>query len=146
VGYLKTGGHMDATKIGKEIFNLETQYWNAMKEKDTETILSLTADPCIVTGAQGVMKYSKTDFTAMMKMPQHYSLEDFQIGSDYQVCVLNDDTAVIGYKVKETLTVQGKPVSLEAAQASTWIRKKGQWTCSLHSESITGDPFGRDRK
>jgi hypothetical protein len=136
---------MENRTIEKEIFGLEKQYWEAMKENDIDTMLSLTADPCIVVGAQGVMKFTKADFSAMMKKPQNYKLKDFEIHNDYQVSLLNADTAIIGYKVKESLDVEGKAINLEAAEASTWIRQGGKWTCSLHTETITGDPFGRDR-
>jgi hypothetical protein len=36
-------------------------------------------------------------------------------------------------------------VTIDAADASTWIRRGGRWLCAMHSESIFGDPFGRDR-
>lgn len=48
-------------------------------------------------------------------------------------------------KVNERLTVDGKPLKLEAADASTWVRRGERWVCALHTEAITGDPFGRDR-
>jgi hypothetical protein len=42
--------------------------------------------------------------------------------------------------------VEGKPATLEAYDASMWTRKDGHWLCTLHTESIAGDSFGRDRK
>jgi hypothetical protein len=48
--------------------------------------------------------------------------------------------------VREQLTVDGNPLTLEAADASTWVRRDGRWVCALHTESIAGDPFGRDRQ
>ena len=66
--------------------------------------------------------------------------------SDIKVESVNDDVAVIAYKVKEDLTVDGKPVSFEAADASTWVRRDGSWVCVLNTESVLGDPFGRDRR
>ncbi len=137
---------MENKSIEKEIYGLEKQYWQAMKDNDMETILSLTDDPCIVTGAQGVSKFSKADFVAMMKAPQTYKLQNFEFKDNYQVSVLNDDTAVIAYKIKESLDVEGKAINLELAESSTWRRRNGQWVCSLHTEAISGDPFGRDRK
>ena len=59
---------------------------------------------------------------------------------------LGDDVAVLAYKVHEELTVDGKPVAFDAADASTWIRRGGRWLCALHTESILGDPYGRDRR
>jgi hypothetical protein len=60
--------------------------------------------------------------------------------------MLGDDVAIVAYKVKEDMTVEGKPLQLEAADTSTWVRKDGRWLCALHTEALTGDPFGRDRR
>ena len=60
--------------------------------------------------------------------------------------MLRDDVAIVAYQVTEELTVDGKPVTLNAADSSTWIRRNGGWMCALHTEAIAGDPYGRDRK
>jgi hypothetical protein len=65
---------------------------------------------------------------------------------DVSIEKLSDDVAVIGYKIREKLTVDGKPLELEAADASTWVKKNGEWVCALHTESVAGDPFGRDKR
>ena len=65
--------------------------------------------------------------------------------SDPVARALTDDVAVIAYKVHEELTVDGKALSFEAADSSTWVRREGQWVCSVHTEALAGDPFGRDR-
>jgi hypothetical protein len=62
------------------------------------------------------------------------------------VRLLGDDVAIVAYQVHEELTVDGKPVTLDAADSSTWVRRDGRWLCALHTEAIAGDPFGRDRK
>jgi hypothetical protein len=74
-----------------------------------------------------------------------WTLHEFDI-HDAQVQQLSDDVAIVAYKVRERLTVDDKPVELEAADASTWVRKGGRWLCALHTESLKGDPYGRDRK
>jgi hypothetical protein len=58
---------------------------------------------------------------------------------------LNEDIALVAYKVKERLTVEGKPLSLEANDSSVWVRRNGEWLCAMHTESLAGDPFGRDK-
>ena len=75
----------------------------------------------------------------------NYELKDFSV-DDMQVRMLSEDVAIVAYKVREDLKVDGKAVTLEAADASTWVRRNGQWVCALHTESIAGDPFGRDRR
>ena len=71
---------------------------------------------------------------------------DFTISDDAQVRLLGDDVAVLACNVHEELTVDGKPVTLDAADASTWVRRNDRWVCALHTESLKGDPFGRDRR
>jgi hypothetical protein len=127
----------------QELLGLETKYWQAIKDKDADTAMRLSDDPCIVTGPQGVGRIDRPTLGAMMKSAS-YTLRDFTI-SDPQVRMLDDDVAVLAYTVHEDLTVDGAPVSLDAAEASTWVRRGGRWVCALHAESIKGDPFGRDR-
>ena len=73
-----------------------------------------------------------------------YTLHDFKLKNP-QVKLLNDDVAILGYAVHEDLTVEGRPVTVDAAEASMWVRRPEGWVCALHTESILGDPFGRDR-
>jgi uncharacterized protein (TIGR02246 family) len=135
---------MTTETIERDLLTLETKYWQALKDNDVEAALELTDDPCIVTGAQGVGRLEKHRFASMMK-DASWSIVEFEIGGDVEIRVLGDDTAIIAYKVHEELDVDGEPVSIDAADASTWVRRDGRWLCALHTESIAGDPFGRDR-
>jgi hypothetical protein len=60
--------------------------------------------------------------------------------------MLGKDVAVVAYQVHEELTVEGKPVTLDAADSSTWVRRGGHWLCVVHTEAPVGDPYGRDRR
>jgi hypothetical protein len=53
---------------------------------------------------------------------------------------------VSAYKVTERLLVEGQELSLEANDASVWVRENGKWKCAIHTETLAGDPFGRDEK
>ena len=130
--------------LEKEILGLEEQFWQSMIDKDVKAALKLTADPCIVTGAQGVARIDAKTFAKMMEGGT-WELHSYKF-SDVKVEKISDDVAVIGYKVREDLTVDGKKLTMEAADASTWVKKGGNWVCALHTESVLGDPFGRDRK
>ena len=135
---------MPNTALGKELLDLENQYWQAMKEKDVEAAMRLTDEECIVTGAQGVGRINRQALADMLRSAP-YILHDYEL-KDPEVRQLGDDVAVLAYNVHEELTVDGKPVKLDAADASTWVRRDGRWVCALHTESLTGDPFGRDRR
>jgi hypothetical protein len=131
--------------VEKELLDLERKYWQAMQDKDAETALRLTDDPCIVSGAQGVASLDRQRLVGMLKQGG-WEIRRFEIDPDVKLRMLGDDVAVLAYKVREELTVDGKPVKLEAADASTWVRRNGSWVCALHTESLAGDPFGRDRR
>ena len=131
------------TGIENDFLALEQKFWQAMKDKDIETALSLTADPCIVAGPQGVMQVDKPTFEKMMKTGA-WTLNEFEI-LDVKVQRLSEDVVVIGYKVHEKITVDDQPLTIDAADASTWVRKESGWVCAMHTESLAGDPYGRDR-
>jgi uncharacterized protein (TIGR02246 family) len=136
---------MATQTIEAKLLELEQRFWQAMKDMDVEAAASLTADPCLLAGAQGVSLIDRDTFRQMMRAP-NYSLDRFELRDGAQVRRLGDDSAVIGYVVHEELTVDGKPVTLDAAETSVWIRSDGRWLCAAHSEAILGDSFGRDRK
>jgi uncharacterized protein (TIGR02246 family) len=135
---------MSNTSLGKELLDLERDYWQAVKEKDGDAVMRLTDDECILTGAQGVRRLNKEALPELMQSTP-YTLHSFEL-KDPEVHEVRDDVAILAYNVHEELTVDGKRVKLDAADASTWVRRDGRWLCALHTESITGDPFGRDRK
>lgn len=134
-----------ATAIENEIIGLEKKYWQAIKDQDLETAMTLTYEPCIVAGPQGVSRFGKSDFKKMMQDSKSV-LKNFEIKDDAEVQVFGDDLAVLAYSVHEEFTIEGKPVSVDAAESSTWVRKNGKWLCAMHTESICGDPYGRDQE
>jgi len=135
---------MDNQDVEQDILALEKRYWQAMQENDVTTALQLTDFPCIVSGPQGMGSIDEQTFMKMMSNPS-YSIRSVDMQDGAQVRLLRDDVAVVAYKVHEELTVAGKPVALDVTDSSTWIKRDGRWLCALHTESILGDPFGRDR-
>jgi len=133
------------TTIENELVDLETQYWQALRDKDVGAAIALTDEPCIVAGAQGVAAIDHRTYHAMMGNAA-WDIVDFEIRDDVQVRVLDEHTAIVAYTVHEELTVDGEAVAFDAADTSLWLRRDGRWLCALHTESIAGDPFGRDRK
>src|SRR5678815_1365835 len=125
---------MATTTLEKELLELERQYWQAIQSGDAETAGRLSDDPCIVTGAQGVGKLSRQQLKGMMNAGA-WKLEGFEI-SNAIVSKVTDDVAAIAYKVHEKLTVDGKPLTLEASDSSTWVRRNGSWVCAVHTLSL----------
>src|SRR6185436_14226117 len=104
--------------VEQELLDLERQYWQAIKDKDVDAAMRLTDDPCIVAGARGIGRVDKQAFAAIMRGAT-YTLHDFDVKDDAEVRLLGNDVAILAYKVRERLTVDGKPVTLDAADTST---------------------------
>jgi hypothetical protein len=123
------------------IIDLEKKFWDTMISKDVDTATEMMATKSIVIGPQGISEISRGDFARMMEGSK-WTLDSYDF-SDVQVLFPTDDTAVIGYKVKQKGTMDGKPYSMEAADASTWTRNGDAWLCALHTETMIGNQSGK---
>ena len=133
------------TALEQELIGLETRFWDAMRHRDTKTVAELTAEGSVVVGASGAMALDPSSLAQMLESAEWDILSYEMDPSTATVQRLSDDTALIAYRVHEDLRVDGEAVGLDAFDSSVWQRQDGHWACVLHTESIAGDPFGRDR-
>lgn len=130
----------------QELVETEQRFWDAMKTKDGKAAAELTDDGCIIVGAQGV---SAIDRASMGKMTEggKWELQQFTFNEKTrQVRFISDDVAIVGYSVSERIVVEGKTLQFDANDSSVWVRRDGEWRCALHTESLAGDPYGRDKQ
>jgi hypothetical protein len=129
-----------------QLLALEQAFWKAIQNRDALAVGRMTSEECTIVGATGVTPIDSRTMARMVGSAP-YELREYLINSSKaRITHLSDDMVAIAYPVHEKLEVDGKDVELEAFDASVWRREQGQWTCVLHTESISGDPFGRDRK
>jgi hypothetical protein len=128
--------------LEKELMSLEREFWSALKSRDASKATSLSDEPSVVIGPQGVGEIDRQTLSGMIEQAP-YELRSFEL-EDFHVRPITDDVAVVAYKVLEEMVVDGEPITLEAFDSSVWVRRNGKWTCSLHTETIAGDAFGRD--
>ena len=127
----------------QEIIELENKFWQSIVDDDIDASVAMLDKRSVVTGAQGVATMSHDDYRRMAEQGAGtWVLKSFKL-DDVQVSFPTGDVAVIAYKVTEDMDVEGKPLTLRAADATTWVRKDGAWLAALHTESLLGDPFGR---
>jgi hypothetical protein len=129
--------------IEDELLELEHRFWRALQANDGAAALSLTDDPCIVAGASGVGSIDHAMFADMMAGAT-YTLTEYEITAP-EARMVSADVATIAYNVREELIVDGEPLTLNAADTSVWVRREGGWVCAMHTESVLGDSYGRDR-
>jgi hypothetical protein len=130
--------------VEQELIECERQYWKALQEHDTAKAVELTDFPCLLTGPMGAQRVDKERYIQMME-----GWKDTIRRADMKNILvehLSDDVAIIAYQVHEEIMVDGKTVTLDASDCSTWIRRDGHWACAAHCESIAGDHYGRDKR
>jgi ketosteroid isomerase-like protein len=118
----------------QQIIDLETRFWQSMQDKDVPTAQSLIADDCLITGPMGAMRIDPAKYAEMTRDGQ-WTLESFEF-KDVEVILPSADTAVIAYKVHQVGSMKGKPMDLNAADSSVWVREGGNWKCALHTETM----------
>lgn len=130
----------------RTLVELEREFWDAMQDKDGKRAARMTDDECIIVGAQGV---STIDRSTMEKLTVEgeWELKDYAFDENKtQVRFLGDDVAIVAYNVNERVVIDGETLPVEANDSSVWVRRNGEWRCVLHTESLAGDPYGRDRQ
>src|SRR4051812_9623946 len=128
----------------QQLVDLEKKYWDAMMARDVDGAVRMSDDPCYIAGAQGVSQISNEQYRKLMTDGK-WTLHSYTMDK-ILARLVSPDVAIIAYTVTENLTVEGQKLTLTANDTSTWVRKGNEWKCSLHTEAVSGDPFGRDRK
>jgi ketosteroid isomerase-like protein len=136
---------MTRTISDQELLALERSYWDALKDRDARTVGRLTSEACLVAGASGASVFDPSSIRKLVDSAT-YRIKDYRIDPQtVHISHLGDDLVAMTYGVHEDLEVDGKPVRLDAFDSSVWKKTENGWTCVLHTESIKGDAYGRDR-
>lgn len=117
-----------------EILALETAYWNALCRKDGAAASRLSSDSTIVSGKQGIMTITRAQMKSLTE-DSKWVLEGYTF-NEVSFLSPSPDVAILAYTVTQTVTMDGKARTLQAADSSTWIRGGDGWTCCAHSEAF----------
>lgn len=119
----------------KSLVDLERKFWQSMVDQDTDTALGLLHEPALMVSEHGSMKF---DHAGYRKMAEQGTMVvtgfDFD---DVEVVFPSEDTAVMTYRVKQTVVKRGGGDSKtqEMADSSTWVRSADGWKCAIHTET-----------
>jgi ketosteroid isomerase-like protein len=134
------------TTTEEDLMQLEGQFWDAIQARDGATVARLTARDCTIVGASGVTAVDPRSIVPMIEGAP-FSITEYRIDpSSVRVTPIGEDAVTVAYAVREDVVIDGKPLQLDAFDTSVWRHEREGWTCVLHTESIAGDPFGRDRQ
>ncbi|WP_298929624.1 nuclear transport factor 2 family protein [uncultured Ramlibacter sp.] len=120
----------------KTLIDLETKFWQAMVDNDSETATALLAEPALIVGGKGAMQFDHAGYRKMASQgPQ--VLTSFEL-DDIQVVFPNEDTAVLTYRATQGVAPRGNKEAEEFEEmndSSTWVRAGKAWKCVLHTET-----------
>jgi hypothetical protein len=118
----------------KTLIDLETKFWQSMVDQNTEAALQLLHDPAMMATAHGAIKFDHAGYRKMAE--QGYVVTAFAL-SDIEVMFPADTTAVLTYRVKQTVGARddGKSTTQDMSDTSTWVYLQKRWQCVLHTES-----------
>jgi len=116
------------------IVDLETRFWRALIDKDTQKAAALIADECLITGPYGAMRIDPHKYAEMMRDGE-WTLDSFEF-SGLKVIFPSEDTAVVAYKVHQKGEAKGAPMDMQCADSSAWVKEGRAWKCALHTETI----------
>ena len=125
----------------QQIIDLETRFWQSMKDKDVATAKSLIAQEGLVPGPMGTMTLNPEKYAQITRDGQ-WTLENFEM-KNVEVVQPTPDSAIIAYEVHQTGDMKGQKMDLRCADSSVWVKEGSDWKCALHTETILEDASAR---
>ena len=118
----------------KTLIDLETKFWQSMVDQNTDAALQVLHDPAMMATAHGAMKFDHAGYRKMAE--KGYVVTAFAL-SDVEVMFPSETTAVLTYRVKQTVAARegGVSTTQNMTDTSTWVFVDKRWQCVLHTES-----------
>ena len=117
----------------REIEALENAFWKSLVDRDVDTATGLLAPQALMVSSHGTMRFDPAQYAKMLQDPKHGLLK--YTLSDMAVLFPSEDVAIATYKAHQTMTMDGKELTQDVVDSSTWLRIGGAWKCVAHTES-----------
>jgi ketosteroid isomerase-like protein len=121
---------MDASR---DIEQLEQAFWKSLVDRDADAATAMLAPQALMVSSHGAMRFDPPQYAKMLQDPKH-GLLDYSL-SDMDVLFPSEDVAIATYKANQTMAMDGKEVTQDVVDSSTWVRLGGTWKCVAHTES-----------
>lgn len=121
------------TDATRDIEKLEDAFWKSLVDKDADAATALLAPQALMVSSHGVLRFDPPQYAKMLENPKS-GLVKFTL-SDMEVLFPTDDIAIATYKANQTMAMDGKELTQDVFDSSTWVRMGGTWKCVAHTES-----------
>src|SRR5882757_2167808 len=117
--------------VTETLLELEDRMWQANREGDGGFYVEYLRDDSLAVSKYGVMNKAQTIPVISANHNPYVKTEL----SGRQVLVLDDDNAVVTYKVDVTAVVQGNEMELPSYASTVWNRTGGEWRVAFHQQT-----------
>lgn len=124
----------------EEIIQLENRFWQSMVDHHTEVAIAMLDEPAVIVSGHGALQFDRATYRQMAQQDT-MAIKAFEL-SNMNVLFPNENTAVVTYHARQTLTVRGQsaPLEQDMTDSSVWLRKDGCWLCAMHTETPLEKP------
>jgi hypothetical protein len=117
--------------VTETLLELEERMWQANRNGDGAFFAELLREDALVVSKYGVM--TKAQGIPVIQANQNpYVKTDL---SEQKVIQLDENNALVTYRVDVTAVVQGKEVELPSYATSVYIRELAQWRGVFHQQT-----------
>ena len=117
----------------RDIEQLENAFWKSLVDRDADAATAMLAPQALMVSSHGTLRFDPAQYAKMLEDPKHGLLE--YTLSDMDVLFPSEDVAIATYKANQTMTMDGKELTQDMVDSSTWVRMGGTWKCVAHTES-----------
>lgn len=117
----------------RDIETLERAFWKSLVDRDADAATAMLAPQALMVSSHGAMQFDPPQYAKMLQDPKH-GLLDYRL-SDMEVMFPSQDVAIATYKANQTMAMDGKEVTQDVVDSSTWVKLGGTWKCVAHTES-----------
>jgi hypothetical protein len=108
----------------------EKSLWEAIKNGDMKTFSAAISDEVMDIDVSGVV-YNKQQLVENLSK---LKMTDYTL-SDFQLFMLDKDSAVLSYMSNSTATMDGKTQTMKVRNSTTYVNHGGKWTPKFHTET-----------
>lgn len=120
---------MNADETKKQILEMEKGFLDAYRKRDAAAFTENFAEDYIGIANDGM----KTTAGEVEKM-NTFDLDELHL-EDEEISFPAENTAIVTYKMVSHGRFQGKEVTGKIYTSTVWIKRDGQWSAVLHTES-----------
>ena len=123
------------------LIDLEKKFWQSMVDQDADTATDMLSEPALMVSSHGAMKFDHDGYRRMAEQGPMV-VTGYEL-SDMEVLMPSDSTAILTYRVRQTVAPRDAgsasggqhAMTQDMLDSSTWVRDGAGWHCVMHTET-----------